>query len=123
MGRIRTDVLERAEDIGDRILVLGRALERRRVWGRVIDQLVGAGTSVGANLFEADEALSTKDWIKTVGIAIKELNETRYWLRRCIRQKWVKPERLSGLEAECETFKRLLGTMLIKTRRKLKNPS
>jgi four helix bundle protein len=117
MGRVKTDLLDCAEDIGDRVIALGRVLEKQRVWGRIIDQVVGAGTSIGANLFEADEALSTKDWLKSVGIVLKELAETRYWLRRIARQRWVKPERLTDLERTSEQLRTVLGRMVVNTKR------
>lgn len=119
MGRVKQDLLEQAEDLGDRIITLGLALEKKRVWGRIIDQLVGSGTSVGANLFEADEALSSKDWLKSVGIVLKELGETRYWLRRVGRHGWVKPQQLVGLEGTCAELRRVLGTMVVNTKRKM----
>ena len=116
MGRVKTDLLEVSEDIGDRVLVLAQALDRKRVYSRIVSQLVGCGTSVGANLFEADEAMSTKDWLKSVGIALKELNETRYWLRRIGKQNWVKPQQLVDLQDTCENLRRVLGTMARKTK-------
>jgi four helix bundle protein len=119
MGRVKQDLLEMSESLGDRIITLGLALEKKRVWGRIIDQLVGSGTSIGANLAEADEALSKKDWLKSVGIVLKELGETRYWLRRIARQRWVKPERLSGLDDTCAELRRILGTMVVNTRRRM----
>jgi four helix bundle protein len=122
MGRVHPDILDRGESIADRVLVLVRELERRRVHGRIVDQLVGVGTGVGANLFEADEAMSSKDWIKCVSIAAKELSETRYWLRRIQRQQWVAPQRLSPLQAECDSFQKVLGTMLVRAKRRQRTP-
>ena len=116
MGRVKTDLLEVSEDIGDRVLVLAQALDRKRVYSRIVSQLVGCGTSVGANLFEADEAMSTKDWLKSVGVALKELNETRYWLRRIGKQNWVKPQQLADLQDTCDNLRRVLGTMARKTK-------
>ena len=48
---------------------------------RLIDQLVGCGTSVGANYCEANERVSKKDFRNTVGRCVKEAKETRYFLR------------------------------------------
>lgn len=122
MGRMKQELLDRSEALGDRILNLARVLERKRVWARVLDQIVGSGTSVGANVFEADEAMSRKDWIKSMGIALKELNETRYWLRRIERQQWVKPEQISGLCSECEELRRIFGAMIASARGLRKAP-
>ena len=47
----------------------------------IINQLIRAGTSIGANYCEADEASSKKDFLNKVFIAKKETKETKYWLR------------------------------------------
>ncbi|MFA4906550.1 MAG: four helix bundle protein, partial [Candidatus Margulisiibacteriota bacterium] len=44
-------------------------------------QLIRAATSIGANLEEADAAVSRRDFINKVGISMKEAYEARYWLR------------------------------------------
>jgi len=46
----------------------------------VINQLLKAGTSVGANIREAEFAQSKNDFISKMSIALKEANETEYWL-------------------------------------------
>ena len=48
---------------------------------RLIDQLVGCGTSVGANYCEANEGVSKKDFKNIVGRCVKEAKETKYFLR------------------------------------------
>jgi four helix bundle protein len=47
----------------------------------LLRQLIKAGTSVGANTEEASEAQSSKDGASKTGIALKEVRESRYWLR------------------------------------------
>lgn len=81
MGRLRVETLERVEKYSDRVLDVVAALEKKRVRGRILDQLTGSGTSAGANTWEADEAVSPADFCKTLGVVVKELNETRFWLR------------------------------------------
>jgi len=90
---------------------------------RITGQLVACGTSVGANTFEADEALSRADFAKTIGIVIRELNETRFWLRLIGRQGWIAGDRLAPLLEETESLKRILGSILVKTRQRTKPPS
>lgn len=52
---------------------------------RLVDQLTGCGTSIGANYGEADDALSKKDFAKTIGICRKEARETKFFLRMIAR--------------------------------------
>lgn len=47
----------------------------------LINQLVRAGTSIGANYTEAEEASSKRDFVNKIAIANKEARETKYWLR------------------------------------------
>jgi len=54
----------------------------RTIAGNIIgQQLIRAGTSVGANMQEADAAESKRDFIHKTGIALKEAKESHYWLR------------------------------------------
>ncbi len=52
---------------------------------RIISQLVGAGTSVGANYVEADDAVSKKEFLKCIGTCKKEARETKHFLRMAVR--------------------------------------
>lgn len=51
----------------------------------IAKQLLRAGTSIGANVHESQDAESKTDFIHKLKIAIKELNETKYWLVLCMR--------------------------------------
>lgn len=116
MPRLNAELLDRVERFSDRVLDVVDALPARTVRARIIDQIAGAGTSVGANVFEADEAVSRADFCKCLGIAAKELSETRFWIRLVGRRGWIKAGRLVGLEAECQQLRRILGTMIARTR-------
>lgn len=118
MGRLKEDMLARTEAFGDRMLDVVLALEEKRVSRRILDQMTGCGTSVGANAFEADQAVSAADFCKCLGWSIKELNESRYWIRLCGRRSWIAPDRLQLLESECVELGRIFGAMIVRTRRK-----
>ena len=51
---------------------------------RIISQLVGAGTSVGANYVEADDAVLKKEFLKNIGTCKKEARETKHFLRMAV---------------------------------------
>jgi four helix bundle protein len=80
-GRLKPEFLDRTETFSDRCVAVAERLSTDRRFARVIDQLVGCGTSVGANTAEADEAMSQKDFRKSLAIVAKELSETRFFLR------------------------------------------
>ncbi len=116
MGRLRADFLERVEAFVDRTLDVVEVLAHQQRSRRILDQLTGSATSVGANTFEADEAMSRADFCKTLAIVIKELNETRFWLRLCARRGWIAEPRLVSLQDEASELKLVLGAILSKSR-------
>ena len=118
MGRLSEELRSRTENFGDRMLDVVRALEAKRIYPRVIHQMVGCGTSVGANTCEADQAASARDFCRALGIVLKELSESAYWLRMCVRRGWLTERRLAPLLAECDPLARIFGTMVARTRRK-----
>ena len=80
-----------------------------------MDQLAGAGTSVGCNIAEASEALSVRDFRKCLGVAAKELAEARFLIRLVVRRSWVTQTRVDPLLDELEQIKRIVGALLTKT--------
>lgn len=62
------------------IIDFARSIRIDDITRPLIRQLIRAGTSIGANYSEADEAASKKDFINKLAIANKEAKETRYWL-------------------------------------------
>jgi four helix bundle protein len=116
MGRLDVGILERSESFCDRCLDVVETLAKQDRSRRITDQPTGSATSVGANLFEADESLGRRDFAKCVAIAVKELNETRFWLRLSVRREWVEASRLDPLLDEADQLKRILGAMLSRTR-------
>ncbi len=116
MGRLDPELLERFERFSDRAVTVGEHLEKQGRSKRIVDQIMASGSSVGANLFEADEGMSRKDFCKSIAIAIKELNETRFWLRLLSRRNWIESSQLGPLLKEAEELKRILGAILSRTR-------
>ncbi|MBI5397043.1 MAG: four helix bundle protein [Verrucomicrobia bacterium] len=80
-GRPKFDLEERTARIGEAIIRFAKKIPRGPGNNRIIDPLVGAGTSVGANYCEADDAVSKKDFRNKIGTCRKEAKETKFWLR------------------------------------------
>ena len=74
------------------------SLEKRRKF-IISNQLLKSGTSIGANVFEAQHSESRSDFVHKMKIALKEANETFYWLSLCERmnEEVVPKEALSGI--------------------------
>jgi four helix bundle protein len=115
-GRLRPEFVERAESFSDRCLGVAEVLAEAKRFGRFVDQLAASGTSVGANLAEADQAMSTADFRKSLSIAMKELAETRFWLRLAVRRGWLRQDRTQSLFDELEELRLVVGSLLSKTK-------
>ena len=72
------------------------------------DQLARAGTSIGANIHEAQYAHSKKDFIAKLEIALKEANETSYWLKLMHETKRIDDTSYQQTEKLCGNIRRLL---------------
>ncbi len=85
-----------------RIIKLVDALPKSATGKHVGSQLLGSGTSPGANYEEARGAESTADFIHKMSIALKELKESRYWIKVINGVPLVAPKRTETLLDECE---------------------
>ncbi len=75
------DLEERTARFGESIIIFAKKITWSPVNNRLIDQIVGAGTSVGANYCEADDGVSRADFKHRISISRKEARETKFFLR------------------------------------------
>jgi four helix bundle protein len=71
--------------IGSGTITSNSLFAKKPTQNEFTSQLVGAGTSVGANYVEADDAVSRKEFLKCVGTCRKEARETKHFLRMIVR--------------------------------------
>jgi four helix bundle protein len=79
------DLEERTARFGEAGIDFTKSIRQDAVANRIISQLVGAGTSIGANYVEADDAISKKEFLKIIGTCRKEARETKHFLRMIVR--------------------------------------
>jgi four helix bundle protein len=79
------DLEERTAGFGEAIIDFAKAIPQNPITNRIITQLIGAATSVGANYVEADDAVSKKEFLKNIGTCRKEARETKHFLRMVVR--------------------------------------
>jgi four helix bundle protein len=98
------DICERTFDFAVRIVRLCNHLFGKPggVSRILASQLLKAGTSVGANVEEAQAGQSRADFISKNAIALKEARETHYWLRLLVASKVLPESRISELRDEAE---------------------
>jgi four helix bundle protein len=75
------DLEERTAKFGEAIIRFAKKIPQNPVNNRLIDQIVGAGTAIGANYCEADDGVSKRDFKNKIGTCKKEARETKYFLR------------------------------------------
>ncbi|MBI3878516.1 MAG: four helix bundle protein [Verrucomicrobia bacterium] len=78
------DLEVRTTRFGEQIILFAKKIPWGPVNNRLIDQLVGAGTSVGANYCEADDGVSKADFKHRISICRKESRETKFFLRMVV---------------------------------------
>jgi four helix bundle protein len=78
------DLKQRTTDFGMAVIRFARTLRQDVVTTPLIGQFVSAGTSVGSNYREADNAESRKDFHHKVCICRKEADETKYWIQMIV---------------------------------------
>lgn len=74
----------------------------------MLNQLARAGTSVGANIYEAQYAQGKKDFVSKLEIALKESNETSYWLKLLYKTGRIDASTYRYTEKMCGSIRRLL---------------
>ncbi len=78
----------------------------------LVNQLLRAATSIGANIHEAQYAQSTKDFISKLEIAQKECYETEYWLELLFETNCMTEEEYKSFQNECGAIRRMLISSL-----------
>jgi len=85
--------------------------------GRILSrQLLRSGTSVGANVEEAQAAQSTADFVNKCSISLKEARETVYWLRLLEASGQYAIDDIKLLAREADELARIIGTIIVKTK-------
>jgi four helix bundle protein len=87
------DLEERTARFGESVIGFAKTIPQGPTTDRIISQLIGAATSVGANYVEADDPVSKKEFLKCIGTCKKEARETKFFLRMSVRViPLLKPE-------------------------------
>ena len=71
-------------------------------------QFLKAGTSIGANIAESECAMSEKDFLSKIYIALKECNETIYWLDILYDTKYITEKEYLSMKCDCNEMKRMM---------------
>ena len=112
-------ITERTEKFAIRIIKACSFLSKQSDVGRTLSrQLLRSGTSIGANVHEAQSAQSHRDFINKLEIALKEARETEYWLKILIKSELVKESRFQLLLKESQEIKAIIAASVVKLKKK-----
>ena len=112
------DIRNRTFKFSIRVVRLCQHLDEKPGVSRLLSrQLLRSGTSIGANIEEAQAAQSKADFISKNSIALKEARETLYWIRLLIASEIVQESKILELKAEAEEIAKVVGAIVVSTRR------
>ncbi len=103
---------EKSKSFAKNIIFLCRELKQKGIEVALVNQLLRSGTSVGANIHEAQYAQGTKDFISKLEIAQKECYETEYWLELLFETDCISEEKYKKLHNDCGGIRRMLISSL-----------
>ena len=79
-------------------------------------QVLRSGTSIGANIAEAQCAISRKDFLSKMYIAFKECSETRYWLELLFQSDYIDAPQYNSIQSDCVELLKMLSAITKSTK-------
>jgi len=117
------------EELGERLLEsaarVGRvvdALPNTRLGRHVAGQLVRCGTAPAPNYEEGRAAESRKDFVHKLSICLKELRESRYWIRLIITAQLLPEKKMADLLDESSQLRKVIGQSIVTAKQNLQSP-
>ena len=116
----RDEMRNRTKQFALRIIRLSAAVPKTREGNVLGHQILKSGTSVGSNYREAQRASSPRHFVTILEIALREADETDYWLELLCESGIVKASRLGNLAKECRELIAILSVTVRTAKRRLK---
>ena len=113
-------IIEKTDKFADRITKMYRYLSERRLGDKdMLKQIVRSGTSIGANVSEGQFAQTKPDFLTKMTIALKEANETRFWLKRLYSYGSLNEKEFESIMSDNEEIISILTTITRTTKENL----
>lgn len=120
---MKVDITDRTFGFALRVVKLCKHLNEQRLVDRaLVNQLIRAGTSIGANVEEAQSGQSRADFLSKISIACKEARETHYWLRLIAASEEAITDQMAQIIQEANELVSILTT-IIKSTKESRNAS
>ena len=113
------NLIELSKNFAVAVMKICKTIKTERGETVLYAQLLRSGTSIGANIHEGNYASSRSDFINKFQIALKECNETLYWLEIFLRAEYLQEIEYKDLYAACSKIKKLLSSSLLTAKQSL----
>lgn len=114
-------LLDKAERFAVRIVKLYKYALYKKHENVMSKQLLRAGTSIGANISEAECAQTQADFLAKLYIAYKECNETKYWIKLLHRTEYLSEKEFNSINKDCMELLKMLSRITKTLNNKIKN--
>ena len=112
-------MLDRAKTLAISIVKICRSIKETKKESVLTNQLLRAGTSIGANIHESKYAQSSADFVSKMQIALKECDETEYWLELLFETGYMTDTEYKPIQNECGAIRRMLISSINTTKSNL----
>lgn len=112
-------IKEKSFKFAIRIVNLYKLLTTERKEFIMSKQLMRSGTSIGANIREAQNGESKADFIHKMAIAQKETDETLYWLELLKETEYINKEEFESMHTNAQEILKIIRTIILNTKKKI----
>ena len=116
MPRKENIIVIKSDQYADRVVKMYQFLTIHRNEQILSKQILRSGTSIGANVVESQNAQSDADFVSKLSIALKEADESLYWLKKLHKGGFITENEFSSMESDNSELIKLL-TSIIKTKK------
>ncbi|MBQ2154085.1 MAG: four helix bundle protein [Oscillospiraceae bacterium] len=99
---------DKSKEFAKQIVLLCKTIKQEHHESVLTNQLLRSGTSIGANIHEAQYAQGTKDFISKFEISLKEVYETEYWLELLFETGYLDEQTYKPIQNNCGAIRRML---------------
>ena len=115
-------IINKTDRFADRITKMYKYLSEKRLGDKdMLKQIVRSGTSIGANVSEGQFAQTKPDFLTKMTIALKEANETRFWLKRLYSYGSLNDKEFASIISDNEEIISILTTITRTTKENMRN--
>ena len=112
-------VKDKSFDFSVRIINLYKHLTGNKQEFVISKQLLRSGTSIGANVCEAEQAQSASDFLSKMSISLKESCETDYWIRLLHRTDYISEQEYKSIITDCKELTKMLTSIIKSTKQNI----